>query len=963
MRKITSSSQLLQLLKRDKVVIRVLPYGGIQLVKKYCKDCISVPNEFKDTKELQNWIDFMKSKDNYKIIGRSYVIDLFTGKTQLGKGDLTARGNVITVPIYTAINYVSKKGAKNVNKILDYSFLTLRGYGTFIPALLREGVKLEKENKLDESLNTFNKFRKILLLRENEASSPKELLKKVYMGKNLREDWERLSTIWKEIIYYLIDSSLGLLPGESKRELEDLENISTEEVAVSPIDYPDYVDIVNIALAELSRGNNVAIEGNIKTGKSTISELIKRRASELKVNVNIVDYHDLSGKYNSIEKFVSASSSTLYVLAHDLYLALRPKAFRVNVDSRFIYAVSRNKGLTLRLDEKVFSIPVHYIIMHQKDNIEDTITSALEHFYRDFWEYVYNVIFDGDPNKVLWYLPLLAVYDKYTTPIPEKIGALILKNTNRKGVDENDIVLRWFSKCNIIYKPIRSEEYGTDTIDKIDIDNIIKKTASDIAKEIKSVDDIIDLYPYLFMNKLEERVNINSEELKNFFDNNISFMKILLPDILDNLKDRIDVSKYCRDLLDSSLPPYKLLARIKVVLMRGSNSECTSLALNYLSTIAKSGKEEWIRLVLDDFLNNSSIIEVDPYKLSVILYYYLMHSPDNLEKIKTIFRTIEGKTKYSVFVKSLINYIEGNIDEVQVSDPLWAVLIYGSLGVYSLMNHDLLKLAFVYDKFRKSYLTVKNLKGQLSTDPNLKDFFPINNGVLDYIDELKDRLDAGIGYTLLLTHPREESARATIELVEKLIMNWYDRIRNRLKEGKIKDNEIMDLLQIYQIRLMKSLLSGGKYEYKSVLRDIMELEELGKYVKEQDVKGSLSIASAISRKILGNEQRVETVSGTTLDLLIYMASEIILGAEDKGKFFDFISGQIKNKEEGLDKALVGIISAFIKNDKKELESAIEYARENYYSVMLEILTKYINDKKMFVVSLIPYIGIWHFLGG
>jgi len=198
-------------------------------------------------------------------------------------------------------------------------------------------------------------------------------------------------------------------------------------------------------------------------------------------------------------------------------------------------------------------------------------------------------------------------------------------------------------------------------------------------------------------------------------------------------------------------------------------------------------------------------------------------------------------------------------------------------------------------------------------------------------------------------------------LAEKLVINWYNRIRGKVKEGKIKDNEAIDLLKIQQIKLLKSLVSGSKYEYKTVLSDIIEIQDLAKLVNDQNVKGSILIASSIAKKLLGMEERVEKISGTPLDLIIYIASEIILGSEDKSKFFEFIASQIKNKQEGIDKALVSIISAFIKNDKKELESAIEYAKENYYSVMLEVLTKYINDKKMFVVSLIPYIGMWHFL--
>ena len=962
MRKITSTQQLLQLLNKDKVIIRILPYGGRGLVKKYCKDCIEVPNEFKSVDELYNWRDFIRSKQNYKILGRSYVIDLILGKAKLGKGYLTVRGNILTFSIYKAIDYVSKRVNKDISKILDYSLVTLRGYSSFIPILLKEGVELAKANKIDEALNTFNKFRLILYIKENEASSPKELLKKIYRGNNLKEDWEKLSPIWKEIIYYLIDASLGLLPGESKRELSDLEPLATEEIYVSPIEYPEYVDIVNLALSELYKGNNVIIMGNIKSGKSTISELIKRRALELKIPINVVDYHSISGEYKSIQKLSNLNfSQTLLVLTDDLYSLLKPKGYKISTNSRFIFSILRNKGLTFRLDDKISSLPAHYIVVYQRDNIEETINNALDHFYKDYWEYVYNVIFDADPNKVIWYSPLLAVYEKYSVPIPEKISILLLKHSGRKNIEENDKVIEWFSRYRSNFRVVKSEEYGTDVIDKIDVEGLIRDVASDISNSITSIDDVIELYSYLFLTE-NEKIEITNRELRSYFGDNSAFARILLPYVVKDLKEKIDVNNYCKEISNPSLSPYKLLGRIKIVLMKSNDENCISTALNYLVNIAKEGRSKWIRFLLDEILENQIILQNYSYQLSVILFNYLKYSTDGIEKIKRISDKIENNNRYSVFVKSLISYLDGKIEGFQFDNPLWATLTYGFLGLYSLSNHDLLKLAQVYDKFRKSYLAIRNSK-DVKVDPNLKDFFPIDSGVFDYIDELKDRLDAGIGYTLLITHPREESARATIELAEKLVINWHNRIKNKIKEGKIKDNEVMDLLKIYQIKLMKSLISGSKYEYKSVLKDIIEIEELIKYVSEQNVKGSILIASSIAKKISGMEQKAKNVIGNTLDLIIYIASEIILGSEDKREFFDFIAGQIKNKQEGIDKALVGIISAFIRNDKKELEKAIEYAKENYYSVMLEVLTRYINDKRMFVVSLIPYIGTWHFLGG
>ncbi|BFI75614.1 hypothetical protein [Sulfurisphaera ohwakuensis] len=963
MRKITSLTSLKALLKKDRIIIRVLPYME-NLVKKYCPECVEVPREFNSVDELQNWRDYIKSKSTYKIVGRSYVIDLLLNNVNIGEGDLKIRGNIITISPYKAISYVSKKlkNKEDTPKILDYSILILKGYSTYIPALLTEGIKLSNIKKIDESLKIFNKFRRILYINENQFHSPQELLKNVYKGTNLREDWEKLSPIWKEIIYYLIDSSLGLLPGQAKRELS-IFDYSTEEEDISPIPYPEYVDIVNLAVAELMRGNSVVLLGNLKTGKSTIAELIRKRSLEHKLQIDLVDYHDINGNYTSIEKLKSDKKRTLYVLTEDLFQSLEiNNVFKIFTNERFIYSLSKDKGLTLRLDERIAAIPMHYIIMFQTDNIETTVNKALENFYYDYWEYVYNVIFDADPNKILWYSPILAIYDKYNTSIPIQISLFVLKSTGRKNVNDNDLILKWFSKCNIPFRIPKSPDYYTDVLDQINVDDLLRKISEEIVNSIRTseaVDNILEAYSYLTINEGNEP-NIVSE-LNTYFDNNLSFVKIILPYIVEKIKDKIDVERYCKEL-GYLKQPYETLARIKGILMKRADENCYSLAIDTLLSASKNGKVEWIRFVLDDILTNINYLKKSSYKIIAMLFNYLKYSRDDIDKIKKIFYNVENESKYSIFLKSLLDYNDGSLDDLSFDNPLWATLGYGFLGIYSLSNHDLLKLAMIYDKFRKSYSIVKSNK--ISTDdPHLKDFFPINNGIHDYIDELKDRLDAGIGYTLLLTHPKEESARATIELAEKLMLNWYTRIKNKLKSGKIKDEEAMDLLKIYQIKLMKSLISGGKYEYKSVLQDITELENLSNIVYEPDVKGSLSIASYIAKRVLGMEEKPRLFSGTTLDLLIYISSEILLGAEDKSKFFDFIANQIKNKEEGIDKALVGIIISVIRNDKKELDKALEYARENYYSVMLEILSRYVNDRKMFVVTLIPYIGMWHFLGG
>jgi hypothetical protein len=944
MRKITSIKALRDAVKHTKL-IRTTPFSEPS-IKKYCEKCVEVPNEFRNQEEFLNWRDYVKSKGDVVFVGRNYVINLLSGKQKLGERGEKLRGYIFLFPLSFAIKFLSKKGVAINDKILNYSVISIGDdnhvISTFIPPLLEEAIELNKKNKLEEKLKIVNRFKRVIYSKPTEGQGLLDFIKSKYVGNNLRKDWEELSTTWREIVFYYLDFLFGFLPGEAKRTLSEIPSMGNSGDCVfyspTPIEFTDYIDQ---GVFSLFNNNNVVIVGPLSSGKSMIANSIKSRINSMCEDAKVIDYHD-SNNYKYIEKLKEeiGSERMIIVLTDDLYKVLKPKGIVIK---------QTRVNQVLNQGEKMF-------------------------------EYVYNTIFDADPNKVLWYLPLLYVYNKYKTPIPKGLSLFIMKSLNR-NVSAEDIIIKWFSKFEEELEIPINSDYGTDQINNIDLTKVSEKILQmasqfmgdkEFERELLNLFSYHDLGYYIFkkpkvkalkeLGDLTHPLVINSllplKEKVIEFNSNFGeeYCEQLLGKI-DNTRDVI-ISKKGSVRALSLLEPYSLLSDIRIVL-RAKVSKCIDKVFDILISSIKSGRTEWIDAVLDDLVD-SSIYFNKLYYLSLISFYYLTYKYS--EKIADLVKRMN--LPYKDFPLSLILYYENELDKISVSNSLIASLIYGYLASLALSNRDLLKLAILYEKFRRNYNKLN--RGERLNQEEVKkisDFvflFPTTdiNSIYSYLDDLKKRLDAGIGYTLLLTHPKEESAKTTLELAEKLSYELYEEILKKIKGNKADDYDFLDLLKIYQIRLMKSLASGEKYEYKIVLQDFIDLERFSKQIKSINAKNTIKIASTVAKLVLYDKANKINSSSNLLDLIIYLGSLLLLKDGEYDNMFKSILSQIK--DDSIEKLIGNIILSIL--SKSDTSKYMDELKDKYYSIMVEILSRFLNDKKRFTVALIPFIALWHITG-
>ena len=965
-------SKLESLLSRKSIYVSTPPLMEMLLRKFVNERVILLPTEFSSKEELEKYSEEIKGRQGI-IIGRGYVVDLIRGKIRLGESSTKLRGYILIYTYKNALKLLSRHEVTNKGKVLEYSSLPFDNCVSFSPQLISEGIELDKKGKLDEQLKIVNKF-KLLLYKKPRSNSPLEALKEIYRGENLKSDWEKLTDLWKEVIYYYLDSSLGLLPGQSRRELQDVPVYSSTPSNLSEIPYPEYIDLVDYGLRNVLNGKNVYIVGSLRSGKTTLASLIAKRAEELGFKLNVVDYHGPNG-YNSIEKIVEGvrKPGSVVVLTYDIYKALRISGgVKIKTANRLIQSFIEKKNFPIRLEDA----PLSFLLTSEGVSYDDY-----------YFDYMFNVIFGGDANRVIWYLPLLKIAKDYGVPIPKKLGRLAMEVYGRKVNWLDELVINWFSVAKRVSIKV-GVDYGTDQIDEVDLGKLKEEfkriVLSNLSPQIAM--SLIELYYYT----LVDLEIVKPPDLGELRDLLLSGKKVngfvrseleeLMPSLLakteneaekvcTSLKSRISLLKEAINsdkLLEEVLSPHKFLSEVKIILNSSlSTKECVETSMEIAVSIAKGGKTEWIKTILPELIKRAKEDKEYARLFSVISFYYLLEQKDeSLER-----EVYALNDEYSVFPISVIKFKKGELASLEVQDPLKASVIYGVLADYALYKKDLMKLAQMYEKFRKVIVKVKEENLKREDALALSDFLlpiPTSNSsvIFNTLDLLRKRLDAGIGYTLLLTHPKGESIRTTIEIVEKLSNDWFARVIRNIKEGNFVDEDCMDLLKMYQFKLMKSLAYGEKYEYKSILSDIIELSGICKQVKNSDIRGAIEMTSNLANAILYNKPEELVLSGSMVDLAIYTGSLVLLGYADKTPFFNVLVNQIKEKgqQDTLETQLVNLLDALVKGDKNEIEKNLQKLRNDFYSAMVEVLSKVIYDKRRVVLGLIPFIGMWHITG-
>ncbi|AHC52395.1 hypothetical protein SUSAZ_00825 [Sulfolobus acidocaldarius SUSAZ] len=928
--------------KRRPICVRVPPlFNKSNIARKF--NLIELPDEFNDLKEflaLRETLKKVKHENESKVhvIGNFYVVDLVKGNIKLGESSLVARGYALTYPYYKAIAYLKSKGVtgNEMAKILDYSCFVLDNYFSYIPLLVREGLKLYTEGKLDEFLRLTNRFRPIMYVGR-ESGKPLDLLKKYYKGNNLKRDWELLPESYKKMIFYFLDSGLGLLPGSSKYELGEIDNVVGEEIdngnIISPLSFPEFVDLTNYGVRTVTQGKDLIILGPIRSGKSTLSSLIMKRLKEIGFDdVKLIDYHDLEGNYAFIKKIQDDINNSLgfrkiIVLTKDIYYTLKPEGQVIEILDHFLSSPNYN--------------------------------DLLKDYERNIFDYFYNVILDADPNKAIWYIPLVKLAEEYGTPIPYKLGLFTLAKNGRRVVEEDkDIIVEWFSNVNEDLKTYFDDEYIKESQRKVDLDKIIDGLSyyllSKVREDSTSAIDLLKLY---FAEVGESRLQVNSELNKLLLSAGKLYKpsRLAIRKIFNELADVVSATKSidCEEL-KGDVDPIENIINILVLLRKSGNRECVSWSFE---EILKLKDKTVIRDLLSDVISSFNRLGKDrrlANLFSLIIYSFLKeNTPTNLEKMLEDLSTI---TPFSQIPLSLLYYKTDMIDKIDVKDPLLSTLIYSLLIDYNVRNKELSKVVTLYDKFRKNYTKAKN------TQLNLKEFKEVISylyapnqfdKIEDFMDFLKRRADAIIGYTLLLTHPNDESVKGTIELAEKLILPWGQIILKRIKSSSTTDEDYMDLLKMYQLQILKSLANNEKYEARLALQGITELSSIIHKIKDNKAKSSIATAITLSKMIIDNKVKILTKVETISDLLVFYSTLFLMGNKNALPLIELLIYQIDKND---------LIQYNLFTDLYSLLKGEEIDRNYYNSVMLTLISKYKNDRSKVLVLLVTLTGLWHVLG-
>ncbi|WP_054837323.1 hypothetical protein [Metallosphaera hakonensis] len=436
---------------------------------------VELPKEINDINELDKFKDkineLTKSKDKKIVIeGRNYIVELYLGKIKPGTPSLKnphvdIKGNALTFNTRDIYRLIYKEIDKeDVTKILEYSLITMPNYSTYIPKLIEEGKELYSKGKLDEILPAVVKFKEIYSRFptkdiEGEDAVLYPLLSLFPSPEEMKGAWLKLTDTWKELIYYRIDSALKILPGQSKKIISKfLEKIQEKDPKLEKWDHTytlEFLETDEYIATQLLNNKNVLLLGPIKSGKTTIGkEAIKnllsrdnsysivtpKETSAGEKKIIIIDYHaDDFETLRHMTSYFKKSGTKFAILTPDLAEVLNikePKYSEVYSVDVFKHFVENRRNV------HIFNPYLSYSIL--KSQKIDNIKELKKEYMKDLSEYIYKVIFEGDPNLIKWYSPLIATGIKYGFPLPSKISRTILEYTQRK-VEKKDIFLKWFS--------------------------------------------------------------------------------------------------------------------------------------------------------------------------------------------------------------------------------------------------------------------------------------------------------------------------------------------------------------------------------------------------------------------------------------------------------------------------------------------------------------------------------------
>ncbi|AWR95543.1 hypothetical protein [Acidianus brierleyi] len=1006
---ITERSITRRLSEKDLVLVSGLPFSGkTTTLRKLLTEndiIIELPKEINNLGEFndfkQKLSELSKDKDRKIVVeGRNYIVELFLGKVTLKEPSLrnphvNIEGNALTFHTQDILEEVN---GEELTKILEYSLITMPNYSTYIPKLVDEAKELYKKGKLDEILPIVVKFKEVYSRFPSREIDGEDailypLLSLFPSPEEMKGAWLKLSNTWKELIFYRIDSALRILPGQSKKVISNfLEKIEEKEPKLEKWNYtytPEFLEAAEYIATMLLNNKNVVLRGAIKTGKTTISnEAIKNLLSRdnsysivlptenstSDKKIIIIDYH--SENYENlrhISSYLRKKGHKFIILTDDLAETLNISEPKYEVDSTNIFKYFvKNRSKNKISDPKLsyYALKNPNIVGQEAD-----IRKEIENNYRkDLTEYIYEVIFEEDPNLIKWYSPLIAVGLKYGFPLPVGVSRKILEYSQRK-IEKRDILVKWFSVTSELPPNIKEKDEGGDIKNfeekSSEILEFLRKTIIDEAKSKNLIDDLLINYSHTILKNI---LVLSNTKFDNYFlageevaPISYKILKNVIQDIMDYLTDGCEKLPKEMDLLKvleekdiisdediNSLFVYSFLYYLSIdkdysnvikTIIKSNDKKCLITALRLLILYTLYGEKKAFR-VLEKFIFDKIMNLKEEELVRHYVSLSLTSEYRNIQHIKKISELSPISKAYALLLlpkrkgKSPIEIFANTISLDMLAEK-----------AFEKENVD----GFIktVKKFEKNLNLLKNIAKRIDKGEGAKvastAFFASS---LDFaikrmeIDKDKYNSEIGIFYYTML--PPDEDLKDTLRLAEFLSLPYYNYLIRENSKRLLYPDEIELLFNTLQIRLAKSLVSGNAYEYKNILSDFIDFSE--KYYTP-----SLSDAQVIAKIAL--KQNIKIPSDTHL---ITLAAEAFSGKniDEFLRVVESLNINIKDIKELInipEFAESKIIYSIIKGEN--VGSYISYLNKNGIGPMYKISHKLLeeNDKSRYIASLILFL--------
>ncbi|WP_338602863.1 hypothetical protein V6M85_03105 [Sulfolobus tengchongensis] len=973
--------------KKDFIVVSGLPrVGKTTLINKIKGDFITIqlPNEVNTLEELVNYRKLISSlkKENKRLVveGRNYVIQLLLGKVSLSETpnlenpDTKLRGSALTYELEDLPLPEDIKDEELI-KILEYSLVTLPGYSTFIPKLYDEAFTLYKENRLDEALQAVIRVKKLYSnfptnkdIKGNDAIIY-PLLSLFSSKEELKYAWSLLSDTWRELVFYRIDSALHLLPGTARKVItEFLSGIKSETKIQKPIEIKvnftiRYFKKIESLVTDIINGKSGLIVGELGSGKTTLAKQVADYISTY-YSYNVV-------YFNQNEENQQYPQNTLMIIDYhgENYLPLRKilKAKDIQVPKLFVLTDELAHVLNLK---NVSAIVRRTPILEIPPTDEKFDPNAIiEKMDKQINDYVYNVIFEGDPNVIRWYAPVIKMVLKYGNHLPVKYSKMVLEANGRTNVDENDPILLWFSYTDKVNEKLMN--YGVkDEIDKDFVDPIVDYE-NEIFKKIKEeqrklLKEFLNVIIYVYTRDIESYWMI--DELRDYFmvgRNVTSLGKKVIRDLIPRMKELIakescvknieshyeilvkknyrDVNDYLHSSVSWMTKEHKIYENIIKTLFKPKDMECLRNAF----------KAIWVDLTVNDesrlffALRPYMVEKIKEYKDDDLVYLYL--SMCSFTNTRKYLREILSSDKWSIF-----NYVFFPKKDVTLRDPLiffantlgWTLKLskYLSEGKYEALVDSIADYEKRVAMLKSVMGKVDKEKAKLLTRVALgKDEDPMEQINL-YLEQFKFE----VGLVYYHNYNFSINFKEYINLIDKLMTPWYNTLLKYKNNWEV--DEIIDVFRYYQVKLAKSLVYGGKYEYKTILNDIIEL------AKTSDLQ-ELDLAKDIAEVALGIKKEISDNNSFYAILANLISNDDLQGINKLYEEFNRLENLKVRTTSDRHKLLKLLVGYFINNNKKNMEDIIKEMGDDNVHAGIAVTSSVINYKPKLIASLILYIDL------